>query len=673
MINDKKLIFKKFPGYAAFILENCLDEFTRILVRYSIEEEVPLLRLFKHLSEEELVQMSLQPTADLLKVFIENRAQQYIDDSLKIYLEDRIPEVGREEILAKDITIGSFVRRKAFRKLLVKYTQDYDLSFEIMEEVDRFIAMSEGDTFKAFIQVQQEKITRINEELLQGKEELLELQELADMGSFVWDLREGTSVFTPGIKKILGLTSMISTEEFMERVHPDDRQMLNKTIHDAIHGNGIFEAEYRYMAGDVEKNVWSRGIITFREGEAISMKGNVMDVTDKHKFISELRESEALSKLSQALTHIGNWSWDMNTNLVSWSDEMYRIYGLEPQSEQITFERFLSLIHPDDRENRIAEVMESMETLVAKDYLLRIVNPDGKEKVLRGRGEVVVVNGKAAGLVGTCQDITKEHNLNKELREKTAELESLNASLGAKNMELERINKELESFNYVASHDLQEPLRKIQIFTGRILEKGKDQLPEETIGYFEKIIASSSRMRLLIEDLLKFSRTSISESTFDPVDLNLVLEDVLQSISQASEEKNLVVHVDKLPVIEGINFQLQQLFSNLLSNSVKYSREGVAPVITISSTIVPAEEMPKNLSATGNYHQIRITDNGIGFEQENADKIFDLFQRLHGRHEYSGTGIGLAICKKIVYNHNGFIIAESNPGEGATFTVYFPV
>ncbi len=672
MKEENTLMFTSLPGFAAFILENRLEEYIRMTISYSIEEEVPILRLFKHLSEEELYTMSIQPTIDFLKVLIENRGKQYLDESIKTYVEDRIPEIGREEILAKDITIGTFVRRKVFRKLLKYYTEDYDLAFDVMEELDRFIAVSEAVTFKAYIEIQQERISRINEQLSQGKEELLELQELADMGSFVWNLKDDSSVFTPSIQKILGITETIGTEDFMQHVHADDRPRLQSEMEQAINGDGIFESEYRYITGEGEKNIWSRGMVTFEDGIAVSMKGNVMDVTGKHKLITGLQESETLNKLSQALTHIGNWSWEMGTDLVTWSDEMYRIYGLEPQSEQITFERFLELIHPDDRENRIKEIEESLRTLEAKDYLLRIINPDGTQKVLRGKGEVLYKNGEVTGLVGTCQDITKEHNLNEELKLKSSELEKLNGSLANKNTELERINKELESFNYVASHDLQEPLRKIQIFTGRILEKGKDLLSDETSGYFEKIIASSSRMRLLIEDLLKFSRTSISESIFQPTDLKAVLEETIQGMSGV-EEKKLTVEAGDLPTIEGINFQLQQLFNNLLSNSVKYAKEGVAPNVKITSRVVSEDKIPPGHNPSGAYHEITFKDNGIGFAQENAEKIFDLFQRLHGKNEYSGTGIGLAICKKIMYNHNGFIFANSLPGEGSEFCVYFPI
>ncbi len=255
------------------------------------------------------------------------------------------------------------------------------------------------------------------------------------------------------------------------------------------------------------------------------------------------------------------------------------------------------------------------------------------------------------------------------------QLEKLNTSLELKNTELERINKELESFNYVASHDLQEPLRKIQLFTNRILEKGKETLPPTLTEYFNKIIVSAARMQMLIQDLLAFSRTTATtESIFEPVDMNLILEEVKIMLSSPIEETKAVIESAPLPVLKGLPFQLQQLFLNLINNSIKYSQENEIPHIKISSAIVKGKKINNSMAiADKNYFEITVEDNGIGFDKKNAEKIFELFQRLHNKDQYSGTGIGLAICKKIVHNHNGFIMAKSNAGKGSAFYVYLPM
>ncbi len=390
----------------------------------------------------------------------------------------------------------------------------------------------------------------------------------------------------------------------------------------------------------------------------------------------QLQESETLNKQSQALTHIGNWMWHITEGNITWSDEMYRIYGLEPQSESITFERFISFIHPRDRDKRMSEIEESLKTHVAKDYMLRIINPDGTEKILKGKGDVVLdQNNNPEKLVGTCQDITIEYNLNRELTEKVKQFEKLSASLAVKNDELNQINKELESFNYVASHDLQEPLRKIQTFISRINDKSKPELLSSgTLDYFNKILISSQRMQLLIEDLLTFSHTTSHQTAFSITNLNEVVNEVKNILAAGIEEKYAVIECPVLPNILAVPFQMQQLLVNLISNSIKYARADVAPHIVISCKLLKGKALSTFPAiASKQYIELKLSDNGIGFDEEHKDKIFGLFQRLHNKDKYSGTGIGLAICKKIVNNHKGFINAEGHPGKGSTFTVYIPM
>ncbi len=382
---------------------------------------------------------------------------------------------------------------------------------------------------------------------------------------------------------------------------------------------------------------------------------------------AKLEASEKLYKQAQELTHIGNWSWDIIDDKVSWSDEMYRIYNLEPQSQEITLGTFSNFIHPDDRQKRIDQIDESLKTGISADYQIRIICRDGEQKILRGRGEVITgESGEAVRLVGTCQDITEEFYLNKELHDQALLLEY-------KNLELERSNKELESFNYVASHDLQEPLRKIQTFSNRVLEKAGENLPENTLGYFEKIISSAALMQRLIEDLLAFSQSGATTAISGNVDLNNIVSDVKNSFAHIIDEKNAIVESDHLPVVNVVPFQFVQLFSNLVSNALKYDRAGVQPKIWIRSSFVKGKDIQlEKPFANKKFVAIRISDNGIGFEPEYSEKIFDLFTRLHGKEKYKGTGIGLAICKKIVHNHQGIIRAEGEKGKGAVFSIYLP-
>ncbi|MEO6039049.1 MAG: PAS domain-containing protein, partial [Saprospiraceae bacterium] len=277
------------------------------------------------------------------------------------------------------------------------------------------------------IDISQEK--EAASQLEQSEHRLSEAQEIAGMGSFEWNLSGGTSVFSTQLLKIFALPQPGNLLSFLEDVHPSDRPKVRQAIEAAISGNGHYECEYRYGAGDTEKVIWSRGLVIFEDGKPIKMKGTVMDVTQRHHMLKRLERSEELHKQAQALTHIGNWTWSVSDNKITWSDEMYRIYGLEPQSETISFDRFLSFIHPEDRQKRSDEIQRALHTHIAEDYTMRIISADGTSKILQGKGEVLVDEaGQPYKLVGTCQDVTKQALLHQRLKENEAAFRQLIAN-----------------------------------------------------------------------------------------------------------------------------------------------------------------------------------------------------------------------------------------------------
>jgi light-regulated signal transduction histidine kinase (bacteriophytochrome) len=285
---------------------------------------------------------------------------------------------------------------------------------------------------------------------------------------------------------------------------------------------------------------------------------------------------------------------------------------------------------------------------------------------------------RAAELIIANQELTFQ-NREKEMRAAeliiaNKELAFQNEEKGKRAEELVIINTELLAFNYISSHDLQEPLRKIQTLAGRILEKETQNLSDTGKDYFHRIQSAAGRMRQLIEDLLAYSRTNIAERKFEKIELNIILEEVKAELKENIEEKHAIVKASGICEINVIPFQFRQLMHNLMRNALKFSSPQRRPHILITSRIVKGNKLNnEKLAGTKSYCHISVADNGIGFEPEYKERIFEVFQKLHDREIYEGTGIGLAIVKKIAENHDGIVTATSQLNKGATFDIYIPV
>ncbi|ASZ13372.1 response regulator [Chitinophaga pendula] len=270
--------------------------------------------------------------------------------------------------------------------------------------------------------------------------------------------------------------------------------------------------------------------------------------------------------------------------------------------------------------------------------------------------------------VGTFTDIAYQKQANEILEqrveERTRELQEMNHAL-------EVSNHDLQQFASVASHDLKEPLRKIQLFGAILRDKHLVQDPD-ALQYMDRIVSSSERMTRLISDLLNFSRLS-AHHDFERTDLNLIITDILADLELSIHDATAEVIVDQLPHIDAVPGQIRQAFQNIISNALKFRRPGVKPVIHISATLIAEKAIDSLPACDGRYCRILIADNGIGFNEKYLSKIFTLFQRLHSKEEYEGTGIGLAIAKKVVEKHQGLITASSREHEGATFVIVLPV
>lgn len=312
----------------------------------------------------------------------------------------------------------------------------------------------------------------------------------------------------------------------------------------------------------------------------------------------------------------------------------------------------------------------------AVDYIYKPINPD----LLRAKVNVFIdLYKKNHRLLAQEQKLmaANEH-LEKEIEERRKsemQVTQLNLQLMENIMQLKSTNEELDNFAYIASHDLQEPLRKIRTFSDILVTKFKGSMEPAAADYLTKIERSSKRMQSLIEDILAFSRFNSNADAFIKTNLNEIVEQVLSDLEIIIEEKKAVIKTKPLPTITVVPSMIRQLLQNLLSNALKFSKPETKPKIHISSSVIKGILIPgiHDTFFDENYHAITISDNGIGFDRKYNDLIFMIFKRLHNSSQFEGTGIGLAICKKIVEKHNGFIYANSEINKGSEFTFAFPV
>jgi PAS domain S-box-containing protein len=376
------------------------------------------------------------------------------------------------------------------------------------------------------------------------------------------------------------------------------------------------------------------------------------DISEAKGAEAALREREAQLQEAQRIAHVGSWRWDVGADVVTWSDELYRIFGMTPDGGQVTYERYVARLHPEDRERVQQAVADALEKKAGYEFEHRIVRPGGAVRWVYSVGRPVLgAGGAVVALQGTAQDVTDHVEAERALQRYAHELEES--------------NDELAKFAYVASHDLQEPLRMVTSFLQLLERRYEEQLDESARQYIAYAVDGARRMQRLIQDLLAYSRVGTRGRDFEPVDSGEVVLDVLHDLGPSIEEAGAAVEAGSLPVVFADPTQLHQLFLNLVGNALKFHRPDVPGRIRIS-----AERASLQDGRAG--WRFAVADNGIGLDAQYAERIFQVFQRLHTREEYEGTGIGLAICKKIVERHGGTIRVESAPGEGATFTFTFP-
>lgn len=521
---------------------------------------------------------------------------------------------------------------------------------------------------------------------------------------------------------------------FTGTVHPEDRQRVKEEISRSLKSGKTFVSEYRLVRSDGSMRwILARGRIERDDtGKISQFPGVIIDITERKNIEINLsylaragavlsasldykQTMKAIAKL--AVPDIADWC---TIEILDDDDVLQTVVVAHKDPRKVAWAKELREQQgPRDLNDPtgVAKVLRTGEyefyPVISDDMLVATAKNKKELKLLREIGfssaiiVPIIVNGRPVGAITLISSEQKRHyterdlemvkelasrasmamtnaslyhdarkelaarrRLEEELRIANDELErrvtQRTAQLEDTNTNLERSNRELQDFAYVASHDLQEPLRKIQAFGNLLEEEYGDKLGEGR-DYLKRMRGAAARMSALIEDILSFSRVTTKARGFTSVDLNKVAKEVLEDLETRIQDTDATVDISKLPVIDADAMQIRQLLQNLISNALKFHKPDVAPVLKISATTEISLDNRKN------YCRLVIEDNGVGFDEKYLDRIFAVFQRLHSRESYEGTGIGLAVCRKIVERHGGTITAESKPNAGATFIINLPV
>ena len=576
-------------------------------------------------------------------------------------------------------------------------TEEYETTYEELQANNEEILSSneelqsvneELETSKEELQSSNEELTTINEELNKRNTELKESHEYSE--AIVETMHGPLLVLTSNLQVRRANKAFYETFKLVpEKTEGNflydlgdgtwDIPALREHLKDIRPGNPTFKSfELKYTFGDVGERDLTINVFRLVKGDSTKETLILLafdDFTRRFNAEMSLLKTQEQLKLSLIGDSIGTWWWDLRTDEMKWSTENELLNGLEAGSFGGHFKDWEKLIHPED----LASLKQSLERSLKGpspksasyhplDLEYRVTLPDESVHWILSKGQVHFdQDHNAERVVGVSMDNT-EKKLNEDYLEREVSLRT--AELAMANKELIRANQQLEQFVFISSHDLQEPLRKIQTFTN-LLEGAESGLNAFASKYLEKINHSASRMSSLLADLHSFSMLKDDLRKFVRVDMNAVLARVLKTFEAKIESTQAIVNVSALPEILAEPAQIFQLFSHLLSNALKFSNG--TPVIDVSGRKTTAEDYARypDLVEKTPYVRLTVKDNGIGFDKKYAAKLFVLFQQLKDIHA-GGTGIGLAICKKIADNHRGFIFAEGKIDKGATFTVFLP-
>ncbi|MDW5561747.1 MAG: PAS domain-containing protein [Methanomassiliicoccus sp.] len=484
---------------------------------------------------------------------------------------------------------------------------------------------------------------KVEDELSMSEFHLARAQQMAHLGSWEWDIPLDRQFWSDEVYRIMGMQPREikpKYKDFLDFVHPSERARVESAITSAL-DHSIYDVEYRYLTrAGKEGYAHSQGAVTFDDkGKPVKMDGTIQDVTNRRMAEEALKDSERRLGLALSAGKLATWDWRFTSREVVWNDELYRLMGYDAEEVKPGLQAFLDRVHPEDRADVEAAVRSAAEDQNDYNLEFRALWPSGTLRWIEARGRTERDEpGRLSRSYGVMIDVTDRKMVEQELR---------------------RSNNELQEFAYIASHDLQEPLRMITSFLSLLDQRYGERLDPQARSYVDLAVDGAQRMKQLIEDLLTYSRVETRGKEFSPVDMNKVAQLVLSELKLSIIEAEAKVQVDPLPTVMADRTQMSQLISNMISNAIKF-RSSEPPRITLSAR------------PQGGEWTFEVKDNGIGIDPRYHEYVFKMFHRLHTREEYPGTGIGLAIARKIVERHGGRMGVESEPGKGSTFFFTLP-
>jgi PAS domain S-box-containing protein len=507
----------------------------------------------------------------------------------------------------------------------------------------------------------EELVNKRTEELRENQEALIEAQSVARRGNWEWDAVRDEITASAEFYRLFAVApeEIIRFSQFIERLHSDDRERVQQDVAAALKRDRPYDTDYRVMLHNGGwRDINARGrIVTDTDGKPLRMMGTCLDITERKRAEEALAESEKkLRTLFETMSE-GIVYEDHAGNIISANPAAERLLGLSLDQMQgrTSLDPRWKSIHEDGSpfpgETHSLRVA-AMTGKPGHDEIQGIYNPKSGAYIwlnINSTPEFLPGEKEPYRAYAVFRDITERKQAEKQLK--------------ALNENLERSNKELEQFAYVASHDLQEPLRMVSSYTQLLEQRYKDKLDQDAKDFIGYAVDGANRMQRLIQDLLEYSRITTRGQPLALLDGHEVLGEAIKNLQAAIQESGALVTSNDLPMVLGDRTQIVQVFQNLIGNGIKFKRPDVAPLIHISAE----DDLHNN-----RFRLFKVRDNGIGIEPRHFGRLFEIFQRLNSKKEYPGTGIGLALCKRIVERHGGRIWVESEPGKGASFLFTLP-